>query len=100
MIYCFDLDGTLCHTDGLDYARARPIPDRVDAVNSLRASGHIVIIDTARGSGTGEDWTERTAEQLRSWGLSYDTLRCGRKAFADVYVDDRAISAESYPWGA
>ena len=41
MIYCFDLDGTLCHTEsnpdghGMKYYEATPYADRIKVVNKL-----------------------------------------------------------------
>lgn len=96
MIYCFDLDGTLCETDGLRYLEAQPYPERIAHVNALYAAGHRIIIDTARGSHSNENWYHRTALQLGGWGLKYHELRAGVKRYADVYVDDRAHNAEDY----
>lgn len=96
MIYVFDLDGTLCETEGMDYMGASPIPERIRRVNALFDEGHTIIVDTARGSGTGMQWTKQTAKQLAAWGLKYHTLRCGKKLAADIYVDDRAHSDRSF----
>jgi CMP-N,N'-diacetyllegionaminic acid synthase len=90
--YAFDLDGTLCHTRGMDYAGAKPIRERVDLVNALRARGNHVTIDTARAA----EHYDLTEAQLRDWGLTFDTLRVGQKVAADVYVDDRAIFAGDF----
>ena len=92
MIYVFDLDGTLCRTAGTDYMGAKPYPERIARVNELHRDGHTIIIDTARGSGTGEGWKARTAEQLARWGVKHHTLRCGVKFPADVYIDDKAMN--------
>ena len=92
MIYVFDLDGTLCDTRGKDYAGSVPILDRIERVNKLHDIGHTIIIDTARGSGSGEDWHGRTSQQLASWGVQYHELRAGIKPPADIYIDDRAIN--------
>jgi len=94
--YCFDLDDTLCRTNGLDYSKSTPIQKRIDLVNSLYEQGHKIIIDSARGSGTGIYWTAKTAEQLNKWGVKYHKLRCGHKFAADIYIDDKAINSEEY----
>lgn len=96
MRYVVDLDGTLCETHGEDYANATPIWRRIRKVNALHDAGHHVVIDTARGSGSGIDWSERTEAQLSAWGVKYDALRCGVKLPADVYVDDRAIHCNDW----
>jgi hypothetical protein len=91
MVYCFDIDGTLCtNTDG-EYAKAEPLPEIIAQVNRLYAEGHRILLYTARGATTGLDWSELTAEQLRRWGVRYHALYLG-KPTADVYIDDRAIN--------
>ena len=99
MTYCFDVDGTLCETDGEDYANAKPIWPRIDKVKALMLEGHTVIFYTARGQGTGtaDTWLPFTADQLRDWGLAPGhVLALHPKPFADVYVDDRAFNSEDF----
>jgi histidinol phosphatase-like enzyme len=96
VIYVFDLDGTLCATKGRMYHEAEPIESRIDAVNQLHAEGHIILIDTARGSMTGEDHRQLTEDQLEAWGLKYHELRVGKKLYADCYVDDKAAHADEF----
>lgn len=94
MIYCFDLDETLC-TKAIngDYATAKPIPEAIDKVNSLWMLGNKVLIFTGRGSSSGKDWTALTANQLKEWGVKHDELIMNRKPTYDVIVDDKAINA-------
>jgi phosphoglycolate phosphatase-like HAD superfamily hydrolase len=94
--FVFDLDGTLCHTEKRQYAQAVPYVDRIARVNALVRAGHRVIIDTARGSGTGHDWTPLTVEQLTRWGCHYTALYVGSKTPGDVYIDDRATEAGEF----
>lgn len=102
MIYCFDLDETLCNwvkTDQYPNGRAEdctPIPERIAKVNKLYDEGHTIILDTARGSRTGKDHFASTEKQLAEWGLKYHQLRTGVKFYADVYVDDRGISDKDF----
>jgi hypothetical protein len=96
MIYCFDLDGTLCtNTDG-DYESAVPFLDRINKVNELYDDGHTIKVETARGSGTGIDWREVTENQLKDWGVKYHELRVGVKMHADVFIDDKGISDKDF----
>lgn len=96
MIYCFDLDGTLCtNTDG-DYVNAIPIIQRINLVNKLYNEGHIIKIDTARGSTTGIDWRDFTINQLKTWGVLYHEIRLGVKLHADLFIDDKGISDFSF----
>ena len=98
MIYCFDLDGTLCTKRYLDYQNAEPLYDRINIVNSLYDEGHTIIIETARGSGAtkGTDWDTVTENQLELWGLKYHQLRTGVKISADIYIDDKGKNSEDY----
>ena len=95
MIYCFDLDGTLCNDTHGNYENALPFPEMVADLNRLRVQGHRVIICTARGSGTGKDWRAMTEQQLANWGVGYDQLILGKPP-ADVYVDDKALHVTGY----
>lgn len=96
MTYVFDLDGTLCQTEGMDYMGATADEEMIAKVNALYDGGHTIIIDTARGSGTGENCGEATANQLRGWGVKYHEVRTGMKIPADVYVDDRAMTIKEF----
>ena len=97
MIYCFDIDGTLCSkTDG-DYATAKPYLERIEVVNALYVAGHQIKLFTARGSTTGIDWRDLTARQMQEWGVLYHELILG-KPEADIFIDDKAFNADSWPW--
>ena len=99
MIYCFDIDGTLCTNSDGEYREAEPYPDVIGRVNALYDVGHLIILYTARGSTTGIDWRRLTEGQLRSWGVKYHKLFFG-KPTADVYVDDKATSLEAWKSGS
>ena len=100
MIYCFDLDDTLCEIsaewDRDQYDKADPKTKRIEKVNSLYDGGNKIIIETAQGSVSGKDWHELTEKQLNSWGVKYHVLRAGIKHAADYYIDDKAINASDY----
>ena len=99
LVYCFDIDGTLCtNTDG-QYAQAKPYLKRIAVVNSLYAAGHVVKLFTARGTTTGIDWRDLTEQQMRQWGVQYHELIMG-KPEADVFIDDKAHNADQWPWGS
>jgi hypothetical protein len=95
-VYCFDLDNTLCYTEGSNYAESKPIESRIKRVNELYDEGHTIIIETARGNHSGKNWWYLTNDQLKSWGLKYHTLRTGIKWNADIFVDDRAINDKDF----
>jgi glycerol-3-phosphate cytidylyltransferase len=94
MIYCFDLDGTLCElvTDG-DYMKAKPISKAIEKVNELYNDRHKIIIFTGRGSSSGIDWTVQTKDQLDKWGLKYHNLIMNVKPTYDIVIDDKAVNA-------
>lgn len=102
MRYCFDIDGTLCYTPNNelgkpDYINAKPIPFMVEQVNSLYDQGNYIIMQTARGKGSGIDWTDYTKEQLDNWGYKYHELFpmfC--KPTADIFIDDKGINVEDW----
>jgi histidinol phosphatase-like enzyme len=98
MTYVFDLDGTLCHTKDRDYANAKPWPSRIKAVNRLYREGHTILIDSARGSATGDDCQLLTERQLDKWGVQYHRVRTGIKFAGDVYVDDKGVSDQEFTW--
>ena len=97
MIFCFDLDETLCTSVELNYMDSRPIKSRIQKVNQLFNEGHVIKIHTARGSQTGIDWTEVTRKQLEEWGLKFHELYFG-KPFADFYIDDKAVNCIDFVW--
>lgn len=88
--YCFDIDDTICKTEGTDYKNSKPISSRINQVNSLKQKGNIIIFYTARGFLSGKDLYEFTFNQLKSWGVSFDELHLGKPA-ADYYIDDKSV---------
>lgn len=96
MRYCFDIDGVICFTDGLDYENARPNTAAIERINALFDAGHTIVLQTARGMGTlngdvpkvYEVWYETTFRQMEAFGLRFHQLFLG-KTHADVYVDDK-----------
>lgn len=99
MIYCFDLDGVVCATNGTDYKNAKPVKSVIKKINHLYNSGHIILIYTGRGMGTlkgnlkkvHDTWYKVTKNQLKSWGLCYHQLILGKPP-ADIYIDDKAMN--------
>ena len=96
MVYCFDLDGTLCNTDGNNYKDSTPKKERIEIVNTLYENGHTILIDTARGCVSGKNYFFFTMEQLKSWGVKFHTLRTGVKFGADVFVDDKGVKDQQF----
>jgi len=103
MKYCFDLDGTICDTPlrpsdlKPGYLEATPFPFMVEQVNRLYDEGNYIIIMTARGRGSGIDWTELTKEQLERWGVKYHEIEpMFHKPHADIFIDDKGIHSEEW----
>jgi len=98
---CLDVDGTLCELKNRhdDYADVRPLPHAAESIRKLRASGHYVILATARhmktcGANVGLVVARQgptLIEWLRRHDIEYDELWFG-KPHADLYVDDRAMT--------
>ncbi len=95
MIYCFDLDGTLCSSSAPVYAEETPFQERINRVNELFDEGHYIKIYTARGMTTKLDCREVTEWQLEKWKIKHDELIMGKPA-ADIYIDDKGINSEEF----
>jgi len=96
MTYVFDIDNTLCLTEGSDYENSMPIQGRIDKVNALYDSGHTILLQTARGMGRTNNtqieahntFYDFTKQQVLDWGIKHHALFLG-KASGDIYVDDK-----------
>ena len=97
MIYCFDIDGTLCDDLLGDYENSTPDMGIIAKVNQLHDEGHAIKIFTGRGSKTGIDWREFTKKQLESWGVKYHELIFG-KPVADIFIDDKAVNVRDWKY--
>lgn len=93
MTILVDLDGVIC-TEEMTFERslARPVPGAREALESLAAEGHTIVIYTARS------WSElkMTQKWLDDHGIPYHGLHMG-KPVADRIIDDRALKFTD--WG-
>jgi len=97
MIFCFDIDNTICEnkTGDMTYADVKPFPEALATLQWLREEGHTIILHTARHMKTGGgnqgkvlklqgkvlfDWLEK-------WEIPYDEIWWS-KPHADLIVDD------------
>ena len=97
MIYCFDLDGTICSVvENSEYYHSIPDKIVVDEINRLYDTGHEIIIMTARGSVSGIDHYDLTEDQLRKWGLKHHKLLMGVKPHAHIFIDDKGLSIDQW----
>jgi len=90
----FDLDNTLCFTNGNDYINSIPIKERIDYVNKLKNEGNHITIWTARGCKSGINHRELTLKQLYEWNILYDDLLLGKPSY-DMYIDDKSFHIDS-----
>ena len=96
MIYCFDIDGTICtQVDDGEYKNAEPIKNRIKKINKLYDEGNHIHYWTARGTGTGEYWMDKTKEQLDSWGCKYHGILINKPVY-DLFIDDKNINSEEF----
>lgn len=109
MIYCFDLDDTICYPnheakDTFEkYGKALPCPEIIEHIKYLKKVSveNTIIIYTARRMVTHdgdlqkikEDVQEITENWLREFDVPHDSLIFG-KPFADVYIDDKALNVD------
>ena len=101
MIYCFDLDGTLVtqtqdEKGKMHYSNALPIFRCIQKLRKLYEDGHHIIIQTARGSGSGKNYEDLTRQQLEEFNIPYHDLNIGKKPSADIYIDDKAINVKDW----
>lgn len=95
MIIYVDIDETIFKTDGMDYKESTPIKKNIEIINNLFDNGHEITMWTARGTGSGLDWTEVTTEQLNRFGVKYHTLKFGKPVF-DLFIDDKVINSKNF----
>ncbi len=99
MIYYVDIDGTICNTPqdkngDFDYTKSTPRHDQIEKINKLHNEGHEIVYWTARGSGTGLDWTALTRIQLLEWGCEYTRIEKQKKPVFDLFIDDKSKRIE------
>ena len=96
LIYCFDLDGTICDNTGNDYKNSTPFTAVVEKINELYNDGHTIKIFTARGNTSGIDHHDLTVSQLKEWNVLHHELIDKNKPHYDIFVDDKAINVKSW----
>jgi hydroxymethylpyrimidine pyrophosphatase-like HAD family hydrolase len=100
-IICFDLDNTLCKTEGNFYKNSKPIKNKILLVNKLYDKGYIIKIFTARFMGRSNENIKKATKlgynftkiQLRKWGVKYHKLIFGKPSY-DLFIDDKNLNFE------
>ena len=99
MIYIIDIDQTICITPIVDgkhrYDLSIPLDHRIEEINKLYDQGHTIIYWTARGSGSGLDWTNLTTQQLNNWNCKFEEVRLGKPSY-DFWIDDKAFNDKHF----
>ena len=92
-----DIDETICFYDGVDrlgYKNAIHNEKNIAKINKLYNEGHEITYWTARGSYSGIDYLELTANQLDEWGCQYHELSVGEKPNYDLLICDKTKRIE------
>lgn len=99
MIAIVDIDQTICTTPYINgkhcYEQSSPIAHRIEVINKLYDQGYTIIYWTARGSGSGIDWTDLTTKQLNEWGCKFHDVRLGKPSY-DIWIDDKAMNDKQF----
>lgn len=90
-IYAFDLDGTLCTGKPREW-ECEPIRERIEEVNKLYKQWHVILIYTARYP---EYFSDTLAWLIKFW-VHHHGINMRTKPGADIYIDDKAISAGEF----
>ena len=93
-MYIFDIDGTICDSEGTDYENAIPDISMIKLINFLYKQGHTIVIMTGRGSVSKIDRKELTKNQLKKWCVKYHKLKFINKPRNYLYVDDNCCTPE------
>lgn len=106
MRICLDLDGVICAIKAPNetYADVKPIKGAIEKIKSLKASGHYIIINTARHMKTTDSnlgllnakVTKLTLDWLEKNNVPFDEIYFG-KPWAHLYIDDNAYRFNN--WG-
>lgn len=91
MIIYIDIDETICTSKNKDYPNAVPLQANIDKANKLYDEGHTIVYWTARGSGSGKDWTDLTNRQIKEWGVKHHQVKLGKPSY-DLFIDDKALN--------
>ena len=90
-----DIDETICFYKGKrHYPNAIPNFENIAKINKLYDKDNYIVYWTARGTVTGIDWLEMTANQLDEWGCLYHELSVGKKPAYDLLICDKTKRIE------
>tara|TARA_B100001250_G_C19489698_1_gene652503 strand:+ start:379 stop:744 length:366 start_codon:yes stop_codon:yes gene_type:complete len=97
-ILCFDIDNTICATEGNKYHEAKPIKIAIKKINELYKKGYYIKLFTSRFMGRNKENIKKakkngyeiTLKQMKKWKVKYHKLIIGKPSY-DLFVDDKSI---------
>ena len=102
---CIDIDGVVAgfKNEGDTYADVLPIPGAIEKIRAFKASGHHIILYTARHMKTCQGNLGLVAARvggltldwLKRHQIPYDEIYFG-KPWADIYIDDNAFRFQTW----
>jgi hypothetical protein len=96
MIIYIDIDETICISpEDRDYTKSSPLKQNIEKANRLYDEGNTIVYWTARGTGSGIDWSEITKQQFDEWGVKYHDLKFGKPIY-DLFIDDKNMNTEDW----
>ena len=96
MVIYIDIDETICNSPNVpDYSTSTPIVKNIEKANKLYDEGNLIVYWTARGTGTGIDWSEITKKQFAEWGVKYHDIKFGKPNY-DLFIDDKNINTKNW----
>ncbi len=96
MIIYVDIDETICKSpEDRNYSMAKPIVKNIQKINKLYDEGNTIVYWTARGTGSGVDWSQTTKEQFIQWGVKCHDIKFGKPIY-DLFIDDKNINSEIF----
>jgi len=96
MIIYIDIDETIANTpENRDYSCSTPIKENIEKANKLYDEGNTIVYWTARGSGTGINWSKVTEKQFEDWGVKFHGLKFGKPVY-DLFIDDKNMNTRDW----
>ena len=96
MIIYVDIDETICKSpEDRNYSMAKPIVKNIQKINKLYDEGNTIVYWTARGTGSGIDWSATTQNQFAEWRVKHHDLKFGKPIY-DLFIDDKNINSETF----
>ena len=99
VIFCFDIDNTICRTISNNYSKSIPIKKNIFMINKLYEKGYFIKIYTSRYMGRTNSNKKsaivmgyrNTFNQLKKWNLKFNKLIMGKPRY-DVFIDDKNLN--------